>query len=339
MTSPLLTIAERFAAARVIGTLPRIDPRPLDRVSISEWLSRVAPRPAVRHLIGSLVRVSTYTADFERLSAGAAIAQVQMALATGVKYVDGGWQSIVDGLRESGARRGVRFSAGSRVIEVNGETRRVRLADGKTVDADAVVLATGPREAASLVPSATDTLARWAEDAIPVRAACLDLALDGLPRPELRFALGLDRADYFSVHTAYARLAPEHGAVIHVMRYLSESEEDAPKEIAYQLEALLDTMQPGWRERVVARRYMPELTVSNAMVTASSGGLAGRPGPEVPGVDSLFVAGDWVGAEGMLADAALESGRRAAEGALAVCGAARTRVSSRREGRTEAYAV
>jgi hypothetical protein len=53
--------------------------------------------------------------------------------------------------------------------------------------------------------------------------------------------------------------------------------------------------------------------VSHGLVTAARGGLAGRPGPAVPGEPRLFVAGDWVGPEGLLADASLDSGRRAGE--------------------------
>ncbi|HEV8324571.1 MAG TPA: NAD(P)/FAD-dependent oxidoreductase, partial [Myxococcota bacterium] len=63
----------------------------------------------------------------------------------------------------------------------------------------------------------------------------------------------------------------------------------------------------------VARRFLPHLVVSHALCTASAGGAAGRPGPAVPDVDGLCVAGDWVGAEGLLAEAALASARDAAE--------------------------
>jgi hypothetical protein len=87
-----------------------------------------------------------------------------------------------------------------------------------------------------------------------------------------------------------------------------------------ELEGLLDLIQPGWRGVVVHRRFLPHLAVSNALVDARRGGLAGRPGPEIPGVENVFVAGDWVGGEGMLADASLASAERAA--ALAVASAA-----------------
>jgi hypothetical protein len=45
-------------------------------------------------------------------------------------------------------------------------------------------------------------------------------------------------------------------------------------------------------------------------------GLAGRPGVAVPGAAGIYLAGDWVGPSGWLADAALASGQRA--GTLAV---------------------
>jgi hypothetical protein len=56
------------------------------------------------------------------------------------------------------------------------------------------------------------------------------------------------------------------------------------------------------------------------------GGLAGRPGAAVPGLDGVLVAGDWVGPVGHLTDAALVSGeaagRRAAERAVRAGGRA-----------------
>ena len=50
---------------------------------------------------------------------------------------------------------------------------------------------------------------------------------------------------------------------------------------------------------------------------AAGGGLAGRPGVAVPDRPGTFVAGDWVGPEGHLADAVLASARAAALAAVA----------------------
>jgi phytoene dehydrogenase-like protein len=105
-------------------------------------------------------------------------------------------------------------------------------------------------------------------------------------------------------------------ALVSTMKYLQPGEHDAHA-VEAELEAVIDTVQPGWRELVVERRYLPSLIVSHWSPLAAMGGLAGRPGPAVPGVDGLFVAGDWVGHEGMLSEAAFASARRAAGLALA----------------------
>jgi NADH dehydrogenase FAD-containing subunit len=82
-------------------------------------------------------------------------------------------------------------------------------------------------------------------------------------------------------------------------------------------------VQPGWREVVAHTRFLPSITVSNALVTAARGGTSGRPTASVPGFDNLYVAGDWVGAEGMLLDAAVASAHHAALALLQSRSAAR----------------
>ena len=52
----------------------------------------------------------------------------------------------------------------------------------------------------------------------------------------------------------------------------------------------------------------------SAIPTPAGGGLAGRPG--VDRGEGLYLAGDWVGAEGWLVDAAISSGAAAAAAAL-----------------------
>ena len=83
------------------------------------------------------------------------------------------------------------------------------------------MLAVPPKTACELLgESSRSPLARWAASSIPIKAACLDVALDRLVRPEHRFALGLDRPYYYSVHSAAAKLAPEGVAVVHLLKYL-----------------------------------------------------------------------------------------------------------------------
>jgi phytoene dehydrogenase-like protein len=156
----------------------------------------------------------------------------------------------------------------------------------------------------------------WAETLVPVQLASLDIGLRRLPHPEAPFALGMDQPLYFSVHAPAARLAPEGGATLHAARYLG-SEEEASAEVEAELESLLDEMQPGWRAEVAERRFLRHVTVTHALPTAAMGGTAGRPGPSMPGVPNVYLAGDWVGPVGLLSDASVASAEFAANMILA----------------------
>jgi len=324
ITTGLLDLRDKAAFARLMARLPRLDaasPR-LAHTTVAQWLDELRVRPRVRSVIEALVRVTTYGPDFDRLSAGAALAQIQNALRAGVLYLDGGWQSLVDGLTEAARAAGATILSGAGVaaVERSGAVTAVRLADGTRHAADAVILAMGPAEAAALVEGSERTwLGDWAREAQPVFLASLDLALARLPRPRALFALGIDRPLYLSVHSATAQLAPAGGALVHASMYLGSSAEPAAAPVVQrEIEALVDIVQPGWREAVVHSRFLPRLLVTHDLPAAAGGGLGGRPGPAVPDVPGLFVAGDWVGGAGLLADASLASAQAAAEAVMAV---------------------
>ncbi|WP_437598692.1 FAD-dependent oxidoreductase [Sorangium sp. So ce590] len=316
LTTGLFGLAAKLEMGRVLGGLAALSPAPLAAVPVSAWLRDAFRTPEVRRFIGMLVRLTTYCADADRQSAGAALAQVQLALSQGVLYLDGGWQTLVDGLRGAVEAAGVEILTGARATRVaveGGAVSFVELANGDRLGAGAVLLAASPRAAAALAPDVPE-LAAHAERAVPVRAACLDVALSRLPRPRFRFVMGIDRPLYLSLHSGVARLAPEGGAVFHAAQYGPElAGGDAERE----LQDLLERAQPGYRDVLVERRFLPSLVVSNAVVAAEGGGYAGRPGVRVPEVDGLFLAGDWVGSTGMLADASLGSARDAAAAVLA----------------------
>ena len=101
--------------------------------------------------------------------------------------------------------------------------------------------------------------------------------------------------------------------LIHVMKYLGSTHESNPSTDKLGLEAFLDTIQPGWRNVVVRQRFLPSMVVYNAIVTAGQGGTIGRPDTKVPKTENLYIVGDWVGTEGLLADASFASAKRAAE--------------------------
>jgi phytoene dehydrogenase-like protein len=249
-------------------------------------------------------------------SAGAALAQVRLGLEGSVDYLDNGWQTLVDGALEVARAAGGQVLTDASVIAIkrDGEGYTLHLRSGETYRASAVILATSPQAALKMIEGGNETILReWAQTSLPIKAACLDVALKRLPQTRSGlFALGIDRPLYCIVHSVSAQLAPEGGAVIHVMKNHATGEAADARGDRRELEELLDLVQPGWRELVAHARFLPSITVSNALVTAAHGGTRGRPSTSVPGLDNLYVAGDWVGAEGMLLDAAASSAHDAA---------------------------
>jgi phytoene dehydrogenase-like protein len=258
-----------------------------------------------------LVRVTTFTNDPHRQSAGAALEQLKLAFAGSVLYLNGGWQTIVDGLRRAAIASGVRIESGALAITLerrdSRSIRAVRLLDGRHIPASSVIIAATPADVDAL-----SGVTRFEQDLTPVRVAALDIALKSLPQPKRLVALGADEPTYFSVHSAVARLAPEGAAMIHVAKYL-RPDETADRNVERELERLTDDMQPGWREVLEAKRFLPNLTVTHAELTAATGGLAGRPSARVAAFDNVFIAGDWVGSRSQLSDAAAASAAEAAK--------------------------
>jgi phytoene dehydrogenase-like protein len=237
-----------------------------------------------------------------------------------VRYLDGGWQTLVDGLRTVAGSHGVRFHRGTRVIRI-GQDRVaggfcVRLADDREVSASAVVLAPGAPDYVLdiLPPGAKDTLSRQLTGRLPVTMAALDIALRSRPDvPSL--VLGVDEPLYLSVQSDRSHIAPAGGAVIHLARFLRPGHTAEPG-VRSQLEALLDRFADGWRSQVVHARYLPGITVTHDACLAATGGRRGRIAVDALGIPGMLLAGDWVGPSGMLAQASIVSGAHAAELAL-----------------------
>lgn len=318
MTS-LFGLSAKLEAARLLASIAKIDGKRFMNVTVQEWLDKTVSLDEVKDLILAAFRVATYTNAPDLMSAGAAIEQLKKAQDKSVLYLDGGWQTLVDSLRDAASRNGVQVETGARVETITrdatGAVTGVRIADGgSNLTASTVIFASGPSILAELVERSDQTsLASWVDQAIPVRAACLDVALSRLPKPRATFALGIDRPHYFSVHSAAAHLAPEGSAMIHAAKYLPIDHNSSSDAVERELESLFDLMQPGWRDFLVYRRFLPDMIVMNALPLASRDGTRGRPGPAVIEVPGLFAVGDWVGEEGLLVDASLASARRAAE--------------------------
>jgi phytoene dehydrogenase-like protein len=296
----------RRSPGGVVGMAPllrqiyRRAPEELAGLSTTDWLEQTLRSESARATAAASVRVTTFVADQKSLSADVAATQLRLGLAPGVRYLKGGWQSLVDALAAKAEEAGATLRARSAVRMLHREAGGWTVAlDEETLHADLLVVAAGDPDAAArllgeIAPSAPGPAALL---------SVLDLGLRGLPRRSRRFALGIDAPTYLSRHSP-----PDHrdGVLLSLASYTRE-----PREA---LEALADTVQPGWRDRLIFDRFLPRMVPVSAIAAPESGGLGGR--PQVDRGDGLYLAGDWVGPEGWLVDAAISSGTAAAAAAL-----------------------
>jgi phytoene dehydrogenase-like protein len=275
-------------------------PEEIRNISTSEWLRRTLPSEKSRAAAAALVRVTTFVADQESLSADVAATQLRIGLAPGVRYLRGGWQSLVDALAARAEQVGasLRTRAAVRLLHEEAGGWTVAL-DGETLHADVLVVAAGgPDAAAKLLDAKTPAAPGPAAE-----LSVLDLGLKSLPRRTRRFALGIDEPTYLSRHSPPDQ---RDGFLLSLASYARE-----PRAA---LETMADAVQPGWRDGVTFERFLPRMIPISAIATAAGGGLSGR--PAVDRGDGLYLAGDWIGPEGWLVDAAIASGAAAATAAL-----------------------
>ncbi len=306
----LLGVVGKVRVAALLGTIGRKDPAALVGRSVTSWVDELGLDHATAQLLHAIVRLATYVDDPDALDAGAALAQLQLALGDGVQYLDGGWQVLVDELVGLAAAAGVELvdhCPVRSIATVDGHGTWELTTAGRRVRARSVVLASGtPAAAAGLCP------VQLAIDGVgpPVTAACLELGLRG--SPPVRFLLGVDQPLYLSEHAPPAQLAPDGVSVVHVLRYgVGGADEDRA--------ALWDHAEAAGVDRaaVLVERFLRRMVVMGGAPLAGAGGLAGRPPVRVDGAAGLFLAGDWVGDRGLLADAAVASGVTAGRAAAA----------------------
>lgn len=292
--------------------LPRAGRRAADGRPMTEWMDENVPDPA-RNLAEMLVRTSCYVADLSALDAGAALDQLARG-ARGVRYLHGGWQSLVSGLEQVARSAGVIFVADKvRAVRPGqgiGGRAVVELRSSRSITAASVVLAAGgPGHADSLLGGASAQVAGWAADADPVVAACLDVAVTGSRRRRPTATYGLGVPVYAVDHAKTAHVAPAGGAMWHTMFY----EPDRSPEVDHRavLEAMLEAVDPGWRDRAATLVFRKRSVVTHDRVRP----VEARPSVPVGDLEGVFVAGDWLTGHGMLADAPITSGAEAGRAA------------------------
>jgi phytoene dehydrogenase-like protein len=317
LRTDLLNAGDKLALVRLLVALGAANPQAVANTSVQGWLDQNIRRPQLHRLMTALARTFVYSTALDLVSAELFVEKLQRALRHPVHYVDGGWGTLVDRLRVAAEQAGARIVSNTYVDSVeldDGRAWGVRLRDGSHVRASAVVVATSPRDAAKLVDGGEHpVMCQIVEGLIPARIACLDVALERLPVPDHPIVQDLDGPRFMSAQSVYSRVTPEGAALIISFKQLDPRYPGDPREDERDLEDLLDVAQPGWRGALVRRQYLPRIEAVGTLPNAREGGFAGRPDSRVPGLDNLYLAGDWVGSKGFLVDASLASAQGAAE--------------------------
>lgn len=300
--SPLVGAKAKLQLGLLLANPNKLLKTDMTNRSMQQWVEERVSHPDARRMVLLAARTATYLDDMSTIAAEAAVPQMVGALTSGVLYLDDGWQQLVDSLRDVALRVGVKIDTEAKIDSVH-----------NLPESDAVILAAGgPSHVARLLDGKSPAANLWAEQARPVHASSLDLGLARLPLPDRRFCLSVDSPLYFSTHTPTAALARQGGELVHVLRYGPVNTSD-PR---IEMETFLDEVQPGWKKEVQAEQYGRQWLVAHDRPTPERGALSNRPGPKVPGYDNVLIAGDWVGATGLLADASIASGAEAARTAV-----------------------
>jgi phytoene dehydrogenase-like protein len=322
--SPLAGVRDLAQLGPLLARLPKVVDAVEPGQTLQEWIASRRLRPTVAALVHMLARVATYTNAPDVVDARAVLTNMALALTDGVRYLDGGFQRLVDGLLATCERRGVTVVTGDagRVVHVESITDDrvvVDLGDRWIKARTAVLAAGGPDQAIRLLGS---TPAAWTRLGPSPTAACLELGLRRMPHHRVVF--GVDEPTYLSTHCPPADLAPPGHAVVHVMRY-QPVDDTMRADDQRQLLHAVATSAGIDADDIVEERFLARMVVTGPLPTADGGGLAGRPPVQVADHRGVLVAGDWVGPTGLLSDAAVASGAEA--GRLAADRASRMAVA------------
>ncbi|WP_316572660.1 FAD-dependent oxidoreductase [Neobacillus sp. YIM B06451] len=312
--TPLLSLGGKLELAKWFMKIGKMDTSVWNQISIRDWIETQLYDPMLRNVFYALLRTSTYLLAPELHAAGPALKQLQRAL-KGVLYLDKGWGTLVEELRQLAVQQGVELVTGCKVAAVEHQDQKVHsiLCEGSNrIEAENVILTTPPSISHKLVPYADQTaLGTWNKQAIPATVACLDVGLRRLPIHEHQFIYGLDQPIFLTHQTREGKPRPaimsdDGTKLVSLFKYQGPQTDAAKDED--ELEQVLDVVQPGWRDELVTKQFLPKMTVAHDFPHIKR---IDNPGPTVPEIDGLYVAGDWASHGELVVDASVASAKRA----------------------------
>lgn len=309
LATGLLGWKEKGTFLALMSRLPKVDLEEASKLTCTQWLECNVENPRVRQIMGAILRTSVYGGDPNRVRASLALRRV-LESQKGVIYLHDGWGALVQRLFQAAQAAGVMFqtSAAVSAVRPRSDGFEVRVNRGEVVQAQEVILALPPSQALGVLPEAASVrLQNILGDVRPVTAACLDLCLSWLPKRAVNTGLGIDEPLFMVAQSETVRIAPEGAALVHLLNYHEGHPSEEPSAMRSRLESFMDRLQPGWRNVLLHARFLPNAPIAS---------VQDEPGRRHPvsedlGMQGLYLAGDWVGEEGWLADASIASGYRA----------------------------
>ncbi|MCG7346262.1 FAD-dependent oxidoreductase [Sporosarcina sp. ACRSL] len=310
----LFSLKGKMSLTRLMLKLNKIDTEKIGTISLKEWAEKEIHDPMVRFLLYAISRSNTYVPYPDLHLAGPALRQLQRTFSGKVMYIREGWETIIEDLTNQATLLGVTIMNHRNVSEIKYDSRvqKIVFNNGETLEVPKVIVTAGLEETYHLVNGAENTkLALWKSQARPVHVACLDLVLRKLPQPDADFIAGfwIDQPIFYNNPTYVTKMSDDGSVVIHLAKHLGTSTGN-PKLDLHELEQAMDVVQPGWRVEEITRQFLPHMTASHDFNSLDRNDFS--PGPSVPEIPGLFVAGDWTGRGELLVDASLDSAKRAA---------------------------
>jgi len=259
--------------------------RPNSYTGIAEFRRSLKSMNTEHHAVRCLQLLATYGIDHQQAPERINAYAKSKALVTAK-----GWAGIIGRLAGALDEVGVYVETNCRVTAINETT--VQLEDGRTVDADAVVLACGISSTKKLLSKVQNERLQPIETKY---ASTIDVALFSNPMGQLHAFIDNNERQ-FVLHLSKIQPRMIHpGSILSAAKLLSPSEEDALEELSQ----FLDSRFAGWDQHVMHIRRQKKI-----LMWAKSENTE-----DMFGKSNIFLAGDWLTSEYLFSDAAVESGR------------------------------
>lgn len=289
-----LTLKERLHAARTARRMARLDHTApdLEAITFGQWLRMQGETENAVASFWSVVVVAALNASVDEVSASWGLMLFQQALLGHRRAAEVGIPRVPLADLLSPVAGVVHANGGSlhlgtfvRSVCVEDQTAcGVLLADGRRIDADAVVLAVAHKQVKGLLPAGVQALPFFSDLGQLPNRTIIDVHM-GFSRPvtppDYRFGVFLHSpVQWLFAHEGGKRLAI---SISNPGEYEKSRSNELGRLVVNEVQRLLNAPEPDW---VVVRRH------GNATFDVGPGSSRYRRPQRTP-VQNLYVAGDW----------------------------------------------